>query len=79
VKHDPIHAAVTGLSWMEAHEVRMGRTHWTREDYVREGGDEFDRIFTARRVPTAGERDHYARAFVDLHCPPGKMKGSSSL
>lgn len=64
--------AATGLSHLEREELIMGRSHWSREDYQREGGLEFDRIFTASRKPSVGEREHYTRAFVDLNCPHAK-------
>lgn len=64
--------AARGLSWMEQHEVRMGRVHWSRADYQRAGEAEFDSAFTASRKPFPGEREHYARAFVDLNCPHAK-------
>lgn len=66
--------AAPGLSYLEKAELLLGRSHWTREDYQRAGEAEFDRIFTASRNPSVGEREHYARAFVDLNCPHSKRR-----
>lgn len=66
--------AATGLSHLEREELIMGRSHWVLADYQREGGLEFDRIFTASRKPTTAEREHYTRAFVDLNCPHAKRR-----
>lgn len=67
-----IRSGMTGLSYLERYEVLLGRMDWTRADYWRAGLEEFDRIFTASRPVLPGEREHYARAFVDLNCPHGK-------
>lgn len=60
------------LTVFERQEARLGRSHWTLEDYREAGRAEFDRVFTASREPYPGEREHYARTFVDINCPPSK-------
>lgn len=74
MKHFADPRPVTGLSYLERSEVLLGRTGWSRDDYWREGLAEFDRIFTASRPVIPGEREHYARAFVDLNCPHAKRR-----
>lgn len=66
--------AATGLSYLERSELMLGRTHWSRDDYLRAGEAEFDRVFTAKRKVYPGEREHYARVFLDLHCPHAKRR-----
>lgn len=67
---------LSALPAKERMEARFGRTHWTVEDYLAEGRREFDREFidTGKASPwQPGNREAYARAFVDFHCPKAKL------
>lgn len=67
----PLH----GLSLDERTELRMGRAHWTIADYLNEGRREFDALYidTGKASPwQPGNREEYARKYVQMFCPAGK-------
>lgn len=63
-----------GLSSKERDEVLFGRVNWTVADYLEEGRREFDRNQGRGQFPNNG-REHYARAFLNINCPPAKLPG----
>lgn len=60
----------SGEGFFHREERRLGRAGWTKAQYLEAGRAEFDRLFTASRAPTAGEREHYAQCFWRLNAPP---------
>ena len=72
MQHTTNLTAATALGATDRADVLLGRADWAWPDYVRAGGEEFDRTFTASRAPYPGERRRYAQVFAELNCPPAK-------
>ena len=52
-------------------EALMGRTAWTVADYQAHGRETFDAKW---RETYPGEREHYAKSYARLACPPAKYR-----
>lgn len=67
--------AETGEGVFERDERRMGRSHWTVEDYRQAGREWFDRVVTIAN-PTQAQREKHANCWVAMNCPPSKLRAS---
>jgi hypothetical protein len=77
--HAPLPRADTGEGVFHQHERRMGRAGWTKAQYLEAGRAEFDRLYTASRAPTEGQREHYAECFWLVNAPPARAANNGGL
>lgn len=69
---------LSGLSMMERTEAMLGRSHWTLEDYRRDGNEAFDRRHERGITPLHESlRPDFVRAHIELNCPPSKRWAQS--